>query len=183
MLWKKLMVSLGALVVLAAAYMRPVCTVSVGGVELPGVWTREEVREAEREALGALAELSRSGSELAQMETRTSFWLLPQTADKLELVRALLAATDGVQRAWNVSVDGVDIGRTDDASALSEVVLAYIAERAPAGCISAGLASSLELTEVFVPEGATDDVMELSARLRNLTRVSYTMGDGSVVYA
>ena len=76
----------------------------------------------------------------------------------------------------------VGIGRTGDASALGEIVLAYIAEDAPSGCVSAGLTSSIELSEVYVPEGRVDDVMVISRRLRDMARVSYTMGDGSVVY-
>ena len=48
MLWKKLACSVAALLALTAAYVRPVCTVSLGGQELPGLWAPGDVAGAER---------------------------------------------------------------------------------------------------------------------------------------
>ena len=173
-MWKKIGLAVLALLALAIAYVRPVYSVSLDGMELAGLWDGRTVDDA--------IALARADTGTPEPERSVRLSILPADGDKLELTRTLLAESDGVQRAWNVSVDGVGIGRTGDASALGEIVLAYIAEDAPSGCVSAGLTSSIELSEVYVPEGRVDDVMVISRRLRDMARVSYTMGDGSVVY-
>lgn len=181
-MWKKIGLAVLALLALAIAYVRPVYSVSLDGMELAGLWDGRTVDDAIALARAAAEEVARGDTVTPEPERSVRLSILPADGDKLELTRTLLAESDGVQRAWNVSVDGVGIGRTGDASALGEIVLAYIAEDAPSGCVSAGLTSSIELSEVYVPEGRVDDVMVISRRLRDMARVSYTMGDGSVVY-
>lgn len=181
-MWKKTALALLAVFALALAYVRPVYEVSVGGTALAGSWSGGDIAGAQVLAESAAEELSRGGAEVPEPETSMRLSILPAGGDAVTLAKELLAGTDGVQRAWDVTVDGIDIGRTGDATALDEAVLTYIAESAPANCISAGLVSRLELSEVYVPEGRVDDVMAISRRLRELTRVSYTLGDGRTVY-
>lgn len=88
-----------------------------------------------------------------------------------------------MQRAYRVSVDGVDIGIAEDATAFDEIVLAYIAQYAPVDCVSAGLDSQVELEEVYIPQGRADDIMDISAKLRGAARVSYITSGGERVYA
>ena len=45
------------------------------------------------------------------------------------------------------------------------------------------LARELELREVFAPAGHLDDTMDISARVRSLTRVVYTLPGGETRYA
>ena len=80
-------------------------------------------------------------------------------------------------------MDGVPVGRTSDRSALGEVLLAAIAEAAPADSLRTGFDSDIELQEVYAPAGSSTDLMELSGRIRSLVRVSYVTSDGELRYA
>ena len=182
-MWKKAALAAFALVVLAAAYVRPVYTVKVDGVPLPGSWSLSDISGASRMAEAAAAEIARAGTAVPAPDTQLHLSILPGSGDTVELARGLLAATPGVSRAWRVSVDGLDIGLTADGSALGETVLEYIAQSAPADCVSAVLENELELSEVYIPSGRADDLMELSGRLRSLTRVCYTTSSGELIYA
>lgn len=175
-MWKKAALAALSLLCLCAAYLRPVYSVSLPGTELNGTWSAREIAEAERLAGAAAEELTGSAANTPEPETRARLSLAPAEGGTLELAEALLAASDGVELAWEVSVDGVDIGRVSDTSALGEAVLDYIAEGAPPGCVSASLTSDVSMREVFVPEGGCDDTMDVTARLRELTRVSYVAG-------
>ena len=130
-MWKKIGLAVLALLALAIAYVRPVYSVSLDGMELAGLWDGRTVDDARALARAAAEEVARGDTGTPEPERSVRLSILPADGDKLELTRTLLAESDGVQRAWNVSVDGVGIGRTGDASALGEIVLAYIAEDAP----------------------------------------------------
>ena len=183
MLWKKLACSVAALLALTVAYVRPVCTVSLGGQELPGLWAPGDVAGAERIARSASEEISRSGEDMPEVETHLKLAVLPETGERGELALTLLAESPGVDRAWDVSVDGIVVGRAGDRSALGELLMDAIAEAAPAGSIRTGFTSDIELSEVFAPEGTLTDLMELSSRIRSLVRVTYTTSDGQLHYA
>lgn len=180
---KKLMLAAAALFALAVAYVRPVCTVSLAGRELPGVWAVGDLAPALSAASAAAEEISRIGGGLPEPETHVSFSLLPASGGETELALTLLAEAPGVEQAWDVTVDGVPVGRTSDRSALGEVLLAAIAEAAPADSLRTGFDSDIELQEVYAPAGSSTDLMELSGRIRSLVRVSYVTSDGELRYA
>ncbi len=182
-MWKKAALAALAVLALAAAYIRPVYSVTVGSRTLDGSWDGRGLSEAEAMASAAAQEVARGDSRPPRYETHMRLSLAPAGSDAQELARALLTGYEGVQRAYSVSVDGVDIGVAEDATAFDELVLAYIAQCAPVDCVSAGLDSDVELREVYIPQGTADDVMEISARLRRAARVSYITSDGERVYA
>ena len=70
-------------------------------------------------------------------------------------------------------MDGEAIGLAADRSALGEVLMAAIAEAAPPDSLRAGFSSEIALRELYVPEGAATDLMELSAMIRSLVRVTW----------
>ena len=144
---------------------------------------RRALREGVETARAAAEELSRGGAAVSEPETRLRLSLRPAEGTAAELAAALLADTPGVELAWRVSVDGVDIGLAADRSAFEETVLAYIAERAPAESLSTSLASELELRGVFIPEGRATPLAELTGRLRALTAVAYVAADGQTRFA
>lgn len=182
-MWKKLLFSALALAALAAAYVRPAYSVELDGRPLPGLWSGAALRDGLETARAAAEELSRGGAAVSEPETRLRLSLRPAEGTAAELAAALLADTPGVELAWRVSVDGVDIGLAADRSAFEETVLAYIAERAPAESLSTSLASELELRGVFIPEGRATPLAELTGRLRALTAVAYVAADGQTRFA
>lgn len=182
-MWKKTALAALAVLALAAAYIRPVYSVTVGSRPLQGSWDKQSLDEASAMAMAAAEEVARSGSRAPVYETKMHLSLLPASSDAPELARELLSGYEGVQRAYRVNVDGVDIGIAEDATAFDEIVLAYIAQYAPVDCVSAGLDSQVELEEVYIPQGKADDIMDISAKLRGAARVSYITSGGERVYA
>ncbi len=182
-MWKKTVLSLAAVIVLAAAYVRPVYSVELGGVGLPGSWDRASIRRAAELARAAGEELSRSGAEPAGLTAHMRLSLKPAEGDAQELARAMLAEYPGVDRVWEVRVDGIEVGLAADRSALGEVLMAAIAEASPPDSLRTGFDSEIALREVFVTEGNFTDLMDISGRIRSLARVTYVSPDGELHYA
>ena len=153
------------------AWLRPMCTVSVDGTRLLGEWRLSDVEAARAEALAAAEEIARAETRLPELEYDTRWRFAASGRERSELTRAILGEAEGV--AWEVSVDGEAIGLAADRSALGEVLMAAIAEAAPPDSLRAGFSSEIALRELYVPEGAATDLMELSAMIRSLVRVTW----------
>ena len=110
---------------------------------------------------------------LPELEYDTRWRFAASGRERSELTRAILGEAEGVARVWEVSVDGEAIGLAADRSALGEVLMAAIAEAAPPDSLRAGFSSEIALRELYVPEGAATDLMELSAMIRSLVRVTW----------
>lgn len=180
---KKSLLVLAAVLALAVAYVRPVYSVELDGAELSGSWDRAVIERAGELARMAGEEIARGESETPEPDCSLRLSILPATGELDELTGALLAASPGVQRAWRVTVDGVDIGTVSDASAFDELTLSYIAECTPPGSVSVSLTKNVELDEVFIPTGSADALTDVSARMRSLVSVSYLTESGERVYA
>ena len=180
---KKSLMILAAVLVLAVAYVRPVYSVELDGAELSGSWDRAVIERASELARMAGEEIARGESETPEPECTLHFSILPATGELGELTGALLAASPGVQRAWRVTVDGVDIGTVSDVSAFDELLLTYVAELTPPDSVSVSLTNSVALDKVFIPTGYADAASDVSTRLRSLVSVSYLTDSGERIYA
>ena len=117
------------------------------------------------------------------METEARLSLLPARGDVTELTEAILYSAGGVERAWAVSVDGVELGRAGDISALSESLEDIIGTQIPHTAVSAGFDTDIAIRAVAIPEGTESDLTELTAAIRGLARVYYVTPDGAQRYA
>lgn len=182
-LLKKAALLLCALLLVAAANLRLVYTVSVDGRPLEGSWSRQSLENAERAAMAAAEEVARGESCLPQLETRARLSLLPARGEVAELTEAILYSAGGVQQAWAVSVDGVELGRVSDISVLSEELEGIIGSQIPHAAVSAGFDADISIRPIAIPEGTESDLMELSGAIRGLARVYYVTPDGAQRYA
>ena len=126
---------------------------------------------------------SRGATALPEVETEARLSLLPARGDVTELTEAILYSADGVERAWAVSVDGVELGRAGDISALSESLEDIIGTQIPHAAVSAGFDTDIAIRAVAIPEGTESDLTELTAAIRGLARVYYVTPDGAQRYA
>ena len=179
---RKIVLAAAALLLSALAWLRPVYTLKLAGQALPGEWSLSALSEALDMSSAAAEEIIRAG-EMAEPDISCRLSLRRGGDDALALAREILAATPGVQRAWRLSVDGVELGCAGDLSALSEAMEAYIAEAAPPGSVSASVTGTLRSHEVYIPSGRADELLTLMGGLRSLTRVSYMTADGERIYA
>ena len=159
MRWKRLLLLIPALAVVAAANLRWVCTVRVDGIPLSGSWTPQSIERAERLAL------------------------LPASGDVTELAEVLLCSCEGVCRAWAVSVDGNFLGWAEDISALSESMEGVIGSQIPYTATRAGFDAEISIEPAAIPSGWETDIDELSGAVRKLARVFYETPDGALRYA
>ena len=179
----KLLLFIPALLLAAAATLRPVCTVKVDGLPVEGLWTRRSVERAADLALGMAEELARGGTALPDIETQTRLTLFPAEGDENELAETILYACEGVSRAWALRVDGQFLGWTDDISALSETMEGVIGTQIPVTAVRAGFDAEISVEPAAIPEGWQSDIDELSLSLRRAARVFYVTPDGAVRYA
>lgn len=182
MLLKKAALLLCALGLVAAANLKLVYSVSVDGQPLEGSWTRESLENARRAAYAAAEEISRLDTALPEIETEARLSLLPAHGDILELTEAIIYSCDGVDMAWAVSVDGVELGCATDISALSETLEGIIGTQIPHTAVSAGFDTDISIRAVAIPEGSESDLTELSGAIRGLARVYYVTPDGAQRY-
>lgn len=183
MLLKKAALLVCALLLVTAANLKLVYSVSIDGQALEGSWSRRSLENAQRAAYAAAEEVSRGATALPEVETRARLSLLPARGDVTELTEAILYSADGVDRAWAVSVDGVELGRAGDISALSESLENIIGTQIPHTAVSAGFDTDIAVWAVAIPEGSESDLMELTAAIRGLARVYYVTPDGAQRYA
>lgn len=182
-LLKKAALLFAALLVAAAANLRLVYSVSVDGAPLEGSWSRRSLENAYDAAMAAAEEVSRGGAVPPELETEARLSILPARGDETELTQAILCAAGGVELAWAVSVDGVELGRVGDISALSEELEGVIGSQIPHSAVSAGFDSEVAIRPVAIPEGTQSDLTELSGAIRGLARVYYVTPDGAQRYA
>lgn len=180
---KKALLLLGALGLVAAANLRLVYSVSVDGQPLEGSWTRQDLERAQQAAYAAAEEVSRTETALPELETEARLSLLPARGEVAELTEAILYSAEGVDKAWAVSVDGVELGSVTDISALSETLEVIIGTQIPHTAVSAGFETDIAIRAVAIPEGTDSDLSELSGAIRGLARVYYVTPDGAQRYA
>lgn len=184
MLLKKAALLVCALLLVTAANLKLVYSVSVDGRALEGSWSRRSLENAQRAAYAAAEEVARGATALPEVETEARLSLLPARGDVTELTEAILYSAGGVERAWAVSVDGVELGRAGDISALSESLEDIIGTQIPHAAVSAGFVDTdIAIRAVAIPEGTESDLTELTSAIRGLARVYYVTPDGAQRYA
>lgn len=183
MLLKKAVLLVCALLLVTAANLKLVYSVSVDGRALEGSWSRRSLENAQRAAYAAAEEVARGATARPEVETEARLSLLPARGDVTELTEAILYSAGGVEQAWAVSVDGVELGRAEDISALSESLEDIIGTQIPHTAVSAGFDTDITIRAVAIPEGTESDLTELTAAIRGLARVYYVTPDGAQRYA
>jgi hypothetical protein len=178
----KVLLSVFSAALLLTANLRVVYSVSVGGEELPGIYSAAQLDSAEEAARAAAEEISRSTSVAAECKRSAKITLSSPDGDTIELSRALLSSTDGVDSAWSVIVGGSDVGVVSDPSALDEVLDTILAEGAIPEAVTADFTEEITLRRTFVPEGRDYDLMALARSVRGATEVMSVTSDGTVRY-
>ena len=162
MLLKKAALLLVSLLLVAAANLRLVYSVSVDGAPLEGSWSRQSVENAYDAAMAAAEEVARGGAVPPELETEARLSILPARGEVSELAEAILCSAGGVEMAWAVSVDGVELGCVGDISALSEQLESVIGSQIPHSAVSAGFDANIAIRPLAIPEGTQSDLTELS---------------------
>lgn len=175
---KKAAAAAAALLLFIFANLRWEYTVSAGGEELPGRWTRAQVGSALRAASAAAAEVARGESAAPELELRARPAFNAGDGPATALARELLARCEGVEGGWLVTLSGEELGVTGDSSAFGEAMDALMASRVSREAVSAHVAGEIELAPVCVPEGALEDAAALAEAVFAAAPVIYFTPDG-----
>lgn len=178
---KRVLGALCAFALLLCANLRCVYSVEAAGEELPGLWTRAEIEAASAAALAAAEEVSRAESALPELELHPALRLSPAGAGEGsagELAAGILGHCAGVDAAWRVLVDGVELGTTDDRSVLGELLDGLMASRVSREAVEAQLSGELSFKPVCIPEGRATEDSQLLAAICDAAPVVYTTPDG-----
>ncbi len=179
---KKIFLSVFALALLLAANLRVVYGVSVGGKALDGSYSAGQLDAGGAAAAAAANEITRGEAGRPDMETRARLTLRTADGDTTELSKALLGSVDGVEQAWDVTVDGNRAGLCSDPSALGEAMETILANRSVPQAIAVEFKEEVSLRPVFTYSGAADDLMQVSRNLGAMTEVVSVTAGGTVIY-
>lgn len=183
MLIKKLCLSGVSVIMLLAASLNPVYSVTISGKTLDGLWSSNAASAAIDTATAAAIEISRGSAALPEYELSLRLSFSSPDGDATELARCLLDECEGVQNAWRVILDGESIGIVSDPSVLMESIEIAIASGARTDAVYAALDREIELEEIYTNSGSETDIMELMQYIRSATQVISVTADGKVSFA
>lgn len=179
---RKIILSALALSLMTAANVRTAYIVTVEGNTLEGCYTEAQLKDALFAAERAAEEICRAESSPPEYEIKRVPALRGSDGDVKALGSALIAATEGVDAVWEVTVAGERIGLCNDPSALGEVMEVLLYNGAVREAVSVSFTEEIALRRVYVEEGREYDIMELSAALNSATEVMSVTANGTVRY-
>lgn len=177
---KKAAAAAAAVLLFLMANLRFEYTVSAGGEELPGRWTRAEINSAVRAATAAAEEVARGESAPPELELRAEpvFAASGSGGSASALSCELLGRCEGVEAAYLVTVDGTALGVTADSSAFGEAMDALLSSLVSREAVSAHVAGEIALSPVCVPEGEAESATAMAEAVCAAAPVIYFTPDG-----
>ena len=174
---KKAAAAAAAVLLFLMANLRFEYTVSAGGEELPGRWTRAEINSAVRAATAAAEEVARGESAPPELELRAEP-VFAASGSASALSCELLGRCEGVEAAYLVTVDGAALGVTADSSAFGEAMDALLSSLVSREAVSAHVSGEISLAPVCVPEGEAESATAMAEAVCAAAPVIYFTPDG-----
>lgn len=158
-MWKKIILSLFALSLTAAANLHISYTVSVNGQELAGHYSPACAKEAYRISALAAEELCADEERLPAVKARRSLRLGSDENDVPAFTDCVLRKTGGVEAARLVYVNGKRLGAVSEDCALRELLERNIVSQMPNAAVSGSYAGRIRVSprytraDTLTPEG------------------------------
>ena len=152
-MFKKIFLCLIAVVQLVCANISMGYTVSVGGQELPGTFSGNQLSRGRTVSCAALEEIARDEAEPAEYTIRTRYSLRRPDGDVRQLTDALITSSSAVERYCAVYTDGKLTGTVSDPGMLENSPLYSLHNYYY--CLSSG---KLELCPVYSYSGRGSDI-------------------------
>ena len=163
-MYKKILVSLTALLLTAAANLNLCCSVRVNGRELPGLYSPTHADICEGTAYAAACELLDSEPELPLVQRQYILRLRPPEAEGKRLTDAILSRCDGLGVYYAVFVNGEEMGIVEDDDRMKAKLRSNLYYQIPNAAIYASYRGEIDIRAVYAPEGMStpyDDMVLL----------------------
>ena len=172
---KKTALFILALLLTAAANLRPCCELSVDGNRLSGLYSISCADAGERAAAAAAEEICPREAAVPELERRYRLRLSPPGGEAGTVSDALLRAAPGVSAACAVYVDGTRLGCAESGAVLAERLHGMLYEALPAGVASARLDCTLALEPLYTRTEFVSPYGEMLSRITGAAPVIYTL--------
>ncbi len=169
-----------ALGLVLASHLRPVYRIRVEGEPLPGRYSLQQARRGEEQAREIAEEILGSDDGLCRPEKRLCLTLHRADGEAAALTEALLARTEGIQRAAEVRVNGIRLGNVEDGEALQRALQRSIRGQMPLRAVSGGISGRLELLPVYTREGSCTPYSDMVLLITGVAPVIYLDPEGKL---
>ena len=180
---KKIMLSLTAAALMAAANFNLCCTLSVNGREVPGLYSPARADILSGIAYEAACELLPDTPEMPLVQRRYSLHLTAPENDGAALTDAILRRTDGIGVYYAVFVNDEEMGLVEDDDRMKAKLRSNLYYQIPDAAIYASYRGQIDIRAVYAPDGMTTpyDDMVLLVRGRAPIRCVDAEGNTFVV--
>ena len=167
---KKTALFILALLLTAAANLRPCCELSVDGKRLSGLYSISCADAGERAAAAVAEEICPREAAVPELERRYRLRLSPPGGEA-----GTVSEAPGVSAACAVYVDGTRLGCAESGAVLAERLHGMLYEALPAGVASARLDCTLALEPLYTRTEFVSPYGEMLSRMTGAAPVIYTL--------
>lgn len=181
--WKtrfRILLAVLALSLALFSHLRPVYRISIQGEELPGAFSLLQAKAGETQAREVAEEILGSPDSLPRPEKLLRLTLHRADGDPAVLAEAMLLATEGIQSAQEVCVNGIRLGTVEDGAALQRALQRSIRGQMPHAAVSGGISGSLELRPVFTRAGSCTPNSDMILLITGVAPVIYLDSEGKL---
>lgn len=169
-----------ALGLVLTSHLRPVFRITVQGEALPGRYSLQQARAGEARAREIAEEILGSADTLCIPEKRLCLGLCRADGEAAALTEALLARTEGIQRAAEVRVNGVRLGNVEDEGSLRRALQRSIRGQMPLRAVSGSISGKLELLPVYTRSGSCTPNSDMVLLITGMAPVIYLDPEGKL---
>jgi len=180
-MWKKLVLSALALFLMAAANLNCRCRVSIGGMELEGLYSPRAVDRCIEVARITAEEILSSKAVLPKVERNYSLGLGGYSGDNIRMTDALLRASNGVGLLDGVYVNGLRIGAVEDGERLRAMLTNHIRDLMPSSAVYGSYTEELDIRRQYCRASDEASCADMVLLVSGIAPVIYTDSDGRLV--
>ena len=175
---KKLILSLGALLLVLAAHMNIGWQVSLNGSRLDGCFSSDCIRRAELTARLAAEEILPGKALLPRLERRLQLSLKAPSEDVACLSHAMLMNTPGLCLNDFVTVNGVNIGCVEDGEILMDELRSFVINQMPNAAVSGSFSGEISLDPRYTRTGRSTSYDDMVLLVSGMAPVMYVDAEG-----
>lgn len=179
-MWKKLLLSVFALGLAAAANTHLCCTVWVDGQRLDDLYSPPDCDRANTAALAAAEEIMPGQASLPQLSRSYGLSLSPPGGLSRDISQALLDSSPGIERGEGVYVGEEYLGSVDDREQLLSRLRSFIMSQLPTWAESGYLSRQVRTVTQYGRQGSHTPVDDMVLLISGVAPVMYSDGSGFV---
>ena len=178
-MYKKIIISLTALLLTAAANLNLCCSVRVNGRDVPGFYSPTHADICVGTAYEAACELLADEPELPIVQRRYLLRLRAPEDNSAELTDAILRHMDGFGVYYAVLVNGEEMGIVEDDDRMKAKLRSNLYYQIPNAAIYATYRGEIDICAVYAPDGLTTPYDDMVLLVRGRAPIQCVDIDGN----